>query len=455
MTDTMHETQDHASPSKSRVVAAAAIGNLVEWYDFALYAYSATVISTVFFPATDRTTALLSTLAVFGVSFVLRPVGGLVLGRLGDKVGRRRILSLSIVGMGACTVVMGLIPSYAAIGMAAPVLLVLTRLGQGFFSGGEYTGASTFLVEHAPANRRGLWAGISVASGTLPFAVAGFIVLAFTAMPTESYESWGWRIPFLIAGPLSLVGLYLRFKVEETPNFKALQQNEGTVSSPLRTVLVEHRRAVLMVMAIAGLNSVAMYTLTSYMPTYLKENVGTSAGLATVSNASVVVMVCILVPILGAVSDRVGRKRILLTGVGLLAVLAVPSFYILSSGAAGSPVIGQVLYALPFACLAAILSTVMCELFPTAVRYSGASAGYNLAYAIFGGTAPFVSQVLVDQTGSLVAPGFYVAVLALLVVPVALLLPETSRRRLEDSADVIIEKTDAGIGSSARQEGTK
>ncbi len=455
MTDTTHDPHQQKGPSKARVVAAAAIGNLVEWYDFALYAYSATVIAAVFFPSSDRTTALLSTLAVFGVSFVLRPVGGLVLGRLGDKVGRRRILSLSIVGMGICTVLMGLIPSYAAIGMAAPVLLVLTRLGQGFFSGGEYTGASTFLVEHAPDNRRGLWAGISVASGTLPFAVAGFIVLAFTAMPADSYESWGWRIPFLIAGPLSLVGLYLRFRVEETPNFKALQEQEATVSSPLKTVLGEHRRAVLMVIAVAGLNSVAMYTLTSYMPTYLKENVGISDGLATVSNASVVVMVCVLVPILGFISDNIGRKKVLGVGVVLLAGLAAPSFYVLSSGAPGSPILGQVLYALPFACIAAVLSTIMCEMFPTAVRYSGASTGYNLAYAVFGGTAPFVSQMLVDQTGSLVAPGFYVTILALLVIPVTVLLPETYKRRLADNAETIIEKTDHDTTTTPRKEAMK
>ncbi|MGW3472901.1 MFS transporter [Saccharopolyspora sp. NPDC000995] len=430
--DTSPAPQFTPIADKVRVLATASIGNLVEWYDFALYAYSASAISRAFFPQDNDTAALLSTLAVFGVSFLLRPLGGLVLGRIGDKVGRKNILSISVIGMGFCTVLMGLIPPYAAIGMLAPVLLVVTRLGQGFFSGGEYTGASTFLVEHAPPGRRGLWAGISVATGTLPFAFAGFVVMSFTAMPSAAYDSWGWRIPFLIAGPLSLIGFYLRLKAAETPQFRALEESGRKESAPLRTVLTKYRAAVLMIMAIAGLNSVAMYTLTSYMPTYLKKNVGTDATTATVTNSIVVVLVCVLVPLCGLLSDRIGRKKVLITGTVGLVVVAVPSFLILSSGASGAAILGQVIYILPFCCVAAILSTVMCELFPTAVRYSGASTGYNLAYAIFGGTAPFVGQFLVDQTGVLSAPGFYVAALALLVVPVALLVPETCRRSLSE-----------------------
>lgn len=329
------------APPRGRILASASIGNLVEWYDFALYAYSASAIANAFFPDGNRVGAVLSTLAVFGVSFVLRPVGGLVLGRVGDKVGRKNILSISVIGMGICTVLMGLIPTYATIGIIAPILLVVTRLGQGFFSGGEYTGAATFLVEHAPKNRRGLWAGISVATGTIPFAFAGFIVLAFTTMPDSAYDAYGWRIPFLIAGPLALVGLYLRLKVDETPQFKAMEASGRTESAPLKTVWVKHRRAVLMVMAIAGLNSVAMYTLTSYMPTYLQENVGVSAGTASVTNSLSVVLVCVLVPIYGRISDSIGRKKILITGAVGLVLLAVPSFMIMASDAAGTALVGQ------------------------------------------------------------------------------------------------------------------
>ncbi|UPK75182.1 MFS transporter [Nocardioidaceae bacterium SCSIO 66511] len=442
----MSSTDSSAAPSRARVVATASIGNLVEWYDFALYAYSASAISHAFFPDDNKTVALLSTLAVFGVSFLLRPLGGLVLGRYGDKYGRKNVLSISVLGMGVCTVLMGLIPTYAAIGLLAPALLVITRLGQGFFSGGEYTGASTFLVEHAPADRRGMWAGISVATGTVPFAFAGFIVLAFTTMPDSTYDAIGWRIPFLIAGPLALVGLYLRLKVAETPQFQNLEESGKKESAPLGTVFAEHRRAVLLVMAIAGLNSVAMYTLTSYMPTYLKENVGTSASTASATNAAVVVLVCVLIPFYGRLSDSIGRKKILLTGAVGVAVVAVPSFVLMSSGAPGAALYGQILYVLPFGCVAAILSTVMCELFPTAVRYSGASIGYNIAYAVFGGTAPFVAQLLVDQTGTLLAPGFYVGALAVLAIPVAVLLPETYRRSLGDDSP---EWPSAGADSAA------
>ncbi|MEO3749586.1 MFS transporter [Streptomyces sp. B6B3] len=414
-------------------MATASIGNLIEWYDFALYAYSASAISHAFFPDGDDTASLLGTLAVFGVSFLLRPVGGLVLGRIGDRVGRKNVLSVAVLGMGVCTVLMGLIPSYAAIGIAAPILLVLTRLGQGFFSGGEYTGASTFLVEYAPPNRRGQWAGISVATGTLPSAFAGFVVLAFSTMPDAAYDSWGWRLPFLIAGPFALVGLYLRLRVEDTPQFRALEQQDRKESAPLRTVLTQHRRAVLLVMAIAGLNSVASYTLTSYMPTHLKENVETGSTVAAVTNSAVVVVVCALIPVLGRLSDSIGRRKVLVTGAVGLVVLAVPAFLTLSSGSTAAAIAGQLMFALPFGCVAAVLSTVMCELFPTTVRYSGASIGYNIAYALFGGTAPFVGQFLVDRTDALSAPGWYVATLALLVLPVALIFPETYRSRLDDA----------------------
>ncbi|HEY3687903.1 MAG TPA: MFS transporter [Streptosporangiaceae bacterium] len=417
--------------NRARVLATASIGNLIEWFDFALYAYSASAISKAFFPGGDGTASLLGTLAVFGVSFLLRPVGGLVFGRMGDRAGRKNVLSVVVIGMGACTVLMGLIPSYATIGVAAPVLLVLTRLGQGLFSGGEYAGASTFLVEYAPENRRGMWAGISVATGTLPFAFAGFVVLAFTAMPAPAYDAYGWRLPFLIAGPVALIGLYLRLRMDDTPAFKAIEDGDRTEQAPLRTVLTRHRRAVLLVMAVAGLNAVASYMLTSYMPTFLKENAHTGATAAAVTNSLVVIMVCVLIPFFGRISDAIGRKKVLVAGAAGLVVLAGPAFLVLSHGSAGSAVLGQIMFALPFGCVAAVLSTVMCELFPTRVRYSGSAAGYNVAYAVFGGTAPFVGQLLVDRTGLLSAPGWYVAVLALLALPVALLLPETYRRRLD------------------------
>ena len=417
--------------TRARVLATASIGNLIEWFDFALYAYSASAISKAFFPEGDGTASLLGTLAVFGVSFLLRPLGGLVFGRMGDRVGRKNVLSIVVIGMGICTVLMGLIPPYATIGVAAPVLLVATRLGQGLFSGGEYAGASTFLVEYAPENRRGMWAGISVATGTLPFAFAGFVVLAFTAMPAPAYDSYGWRLPFLIAGPVALVGLYLRLRMDDTPAFQAIEDGDRKDHSPLKTVLTRHWRSVLLVMAVAGLNSVAMYMLTSYMPTYLEENTGAGASAAAVTNSLVVVLVCVLVPFLGRLSDAIGRRKVLLVGAAGLAVLAGPAFWVLSHGSVATAVLGQVIFILPFGCVAAVLSTVMCELFPTRVRYSGSAAGYNVAYAVFGGTAPFVGQLLVDRTGALSAPGWYVAVLALLVLPVALKLPETYRRRLD------------------------
>lgn len=422
-------TSPHADRRMAgRALAAAAIGNFVEWYDFAVYGYSAAVIAKVFFPSGHETAALLGSLAIFGVTFLLRPLGGIVLGRLGDRVGRRPVLSVTVLLMGLATALMGLLPSYAAIGLAAPLLLLLLRLAQGFFGGGEFSGASTYLVEYAPPNRRGLWATLSMATGVFPFAVCGIVILAVTtAMAPATYAGIGWRLPFLFALPLALAGLYLRLRIEETPAFREVQNVGAVESAPMTAVLRDHLRPVLLVFGISSLNAVGSYTVTSYMPTFLGTQAGMAPATALIASSIAVAVLAVLLPFAGRLGDRFGRRPLILTGTIGIILLAVPGYLVAGMGTLGAAVIGQLLMIVPLTGISAVLGPTMCELFPTNVRYSGSALGYNVAYACFGGTAPFVAQFLIGRTGTPIAPAFYLVFFGLVALIAVVKLPETSR----------------------------
>ncbi|MQA03793.1 MAG: MFS transporter [Streptosporangiales bacterium] len=418
-----------------KALVAASIGNFVEWYDFAVYGYSAAVIATTFFPAGNATVGLLGTLAIFGVTFFLRPLGGILLGRLGDRVGRRPVLSLTVLLMGIATALMGLLPTYASIGIAAPLLLLVLRLAQGFFGGGEFSGASTYLVEYAPPHRRGLWATLSMATGVFPFAICGLVVFGVSAsMSEQAYGAYGWRLPFLFALPLALVGLYLRMKIEETPEFRAVKEAGTVERSPMRTLLTHHRRAVLLVLAIASLNAVGSYTVTSYMPTFLTSHAHLSQATALIASSAAVAILACLLPIAGSIGDRVGRRPVIVVGTIGIVLLAVPGYLLAGQGGMLSALIGQLLMIVPLAGISAVLGPSMCELFPTHVRYSGSALGYNVAYALFGGTAPFVAQSLISRTETPIAPAFYLVVFGLVCLVAVLKLPETSRFSLATAA---------------------
>lgn len=424
----MPPTDPSARPAMARrALVAASIGNFVEWYDFAVYGYSALVIAAVFFPDSEGSAGLLATLAVFGVTFLLRPLGGAILGRLGDRVGRRAVLSLTVLGMGIATALMGLLPGYASIGVLAPIGLTLLRLTQGFFAGGEFSGASTYLVEYAPPHRRGLWAALSMATGVLPFGVCGLVILAMSVnMPGQTYEDFGWRLPFLLSLPFALIGLYLRLKIDETPAFREIQAQGTVEQAPLGTVLRDHKVGVLLVFTLASLNGVGSYTVTSYMPTFLQTYAELSQTAALVASSIAVITLAALLPLAGLLGDAIGRRRLILTGTIGVIVLAVPGYLIAGSGSIGTAMVGQLLMIVPLTGIAGALGPTMCELFPTQVRYSGSALGYNFAYAVFGGTAPFVAAFLITSTGSALAPAFYMIGFGLVGLVALRHLPETS-----------------------------
>ena len=423
-----------------RALAGVSAGNFVEWYDFAVYAYSATVIADLFFPEGDDTTALLGTLAVFGVTFLSRPAGGVYFGHLGDRIGRRNTLVIILLLMGGSTTLIGLLPTYDQIGMAAPILLTLLRLCQGFSGGGESSGGATFLSEYAPEGKRGMWSGISNSTQTIPFAVAAILVLGIsTWLDDPSYTGWGWRIPFLIAAPLALVGLFLRMRLDDTPVFRKLQEESSVAVAPIADVLRNYRREVAILIGIASLNAVAFYTMSSYFSTYLQEVVGLSASVALISNSVALLSYSVLIPIAGLVGDRMGRRRVITVGALSFVVIAVPGYLVAGTGGLGFAILGQLMLTIPLVTVASVVAVGQAELFPAAVRYTGAALGYNVAYAVFGGTAPFVGQLLVLTTDNRLAPAFYLMVLAALALIPIRALPETSKLSMMRSDNVSVD----------------
>jgi MHS family proline/betaine transporter-like MFS transporter len=411
-----------------KALAAGSVGNLVEWYDFAIYSASIPVVAKLFFPSGNETAALLSAFALYGVAFLTRPLGGIFWGHLGDKLGRRNVLATIVLLMGASTMAIGLLPTYPAAGLLAPILLALCRLLQGFSGGGEFTGATSFITEFAPAHRRGLYAATSATFTTLPAILGALTVLGFRlTMSAEAFSAWGWRIPFLIGGPLAVVGLIIRLTMDETPAFKHLAEHQELERAPLREAVGNHRRNILLVFAIASLSGLGAYTLGTYFITYLSVTIGVSPTTALLANSAALAVTVPLVPLIGLLGDRIGRKPLLFIGSAGFIVLSVPGFLLASQGSLPTAVLGQLLVALPWSFVVAAVVVTQVEIFPTRVRYSASSIGYNLAYMAFGGTAPLVAAGLVSLTGSNIAPALYLVAVAAVVFLVVFALPETSR----------------------------
>ncbi|ALE73549.1 MFS transporter [Pseudonocardia sp. EC080625-04] len=400
-----------------QVVGAAAAGNVLEWFDFALYGFFAVTIGQLFFPSTSPTASLLAALAVFGVAFIMRPLGGVVLGRLADRTGRRPALTLSVLLMGVSTTLIACLPSHATIGVAAPLLLVALRCVQGFSAGGEYAGATTYLLENAPSHRRGLWSSIISATSAIGVLLAGVVALGATAWLTEEQvTAWGWRLPFLLAAPLAVVGLYIRYRLDDTPVFQELEARDEVPQEPLRSL---GRSGI-------GRIGLGFYYLATYVVTHLTTVVGlgrTEALLLTIAGLAIYSLVC---PLAGMSGDRWGRRpTILLGGLGL-AVVAIPSFLLIGSGTPALILIGLTAFAMFEALANVMLGLLLVELFPARTRVSGSAIGFNLAQAAVGGPGPLVAATLAAGLGLAVAPAFYVVAVALLAtIALARYLPET------------------------------
>ena len=428
-----HVIDPPTAQTRRKVVMASFIGNFVEWFDYAAYGYLAAIIATVFFPETDKTTALLATFAVFAISFLVRPLGGVVWGHIGDKVGRKQALSLSILIMSGATFCIALLPSYGAVGVFAPILLLLVRVVQGFSASGEYAGASAFLVEYAPPNRRGLYASVVPASTASGLLLGSLIAALLTGVLSDGQMGdWGWRLPFLLAAPMGLIGRYIRLKLEDTPVFRALEKDDDVAAAPVLETIKKNRRPLIIALGAAVLNAVAFYVLLSYMPTYLSEELGFGASESFLATTIALATYIGFIFFTGMASDRFGRKRMLITASVLFIVLTVPAFALLDGASFLLVVIIQVVLGAVLTLNDGTLPSFLSELFPTRVRYTGFALSFNLANAIFGGTAPFVATLLIAWTGNDIAPAWYVVAAAVVSLCAVLASRETSREPLRD-----------------------
>ena len=432
---TIREARDqhrHAEPLViRRAVRGAAIGNTVEWFDFAIYGFLATYIADKFFPSGDETAALLNTFAIFAAAFFMRPLGGFFFGPLGDRIGRQKVLALVILLMSGSTFAIGLVPSYATIGVFAPLLLLFLRCLQGFSAGGEYGSGACFLAEYASDKHRGFVVSFLVWSVVVGFLLGSLTVTGLETVLSEgAMDSYGWRIPFLIAGVLGAVGLYIRLRLGDTPEFEALRDEGEVASSPLKEAVTTSWRPILQIAGLVVIHNVGFYIVFTFLPSYFTKTLGFTKTDAFVSITVASLVALILIPPLGALSDRIGRKPLLIAGSLAFAVFAYPLFLMLNTGSLAAAIAAH-------AGLAAIESVFVCaslaagaELFATRVRSSGYSIGYNVSVALFGGTAPYVATWLVARTGNDLAPAYYVIVAALVTLITVLTMRETARRPL-------------------------
>lgn len=431
--DDILEPTDTARPSaavRRRAIIACLVGNLFELFDFGVYGYFAVQIGRAIFPSHDPVVSILASFATYGVGFLMRPVGAAVLGSFGDRRGRKAALALTITLMALATGFTGLVPSYAAIGLWAPVLLVICRLLQGFSTGGEWGGATAFLVEYAPPGRRGLFGSLQqLSTGLAQLFAIGSALLLNSILSTPDLDAWGWRLPFLLGFILAPIGYYLRARVAESPEFVRTVDAGGVSQSPLRSALTIHRKAVLTCFGLTMVWTVGTYVYITFLPTFAIQTLGFTPRVALTATIIGSLTNSAIVPISGWLSDRVGRWPLIVSAAGFF-ILSIPLFHFAAAersfaSLAAVAVIAGVCLGLYNGAAPGLL----CALFPTQVRYTALSVGYNGAVMIFGGFAPFIATMLIQQTGSPIAPSYYVvfcAACSLLVLSLPLKAYRTS-----------------------------
>lgn len=411
-----------------RSIVVAALSTVVEWYDFTLYLYFSTVLARVFFgPGTE---GLVAALGGFAVAYLMRPVGAIVFGHVGDRRGRRPMLLLSMAVMSAAMLLTALVPTHVQIGPLAALLLILLRCVMGFSVGGEYTGVVAYLLESAPRARRGLVASLAAAASEVGALLAvGVSALTVSAMSNEDLESWGWRIPFLVGAALAGAVLLARSTMNESPDFER-QRAEGTIPRyPVLQALARQRAGVARGFAISALGSITYYVGITYVPAFL-----TSAGSASESESlwlsTLAALAVILVtPAVGLLSDRIGRKPVLLGLAALSALLPAAMFALMANGSTGEALVGAVVLALVAGGVSAVGAVATAEQFTGEARVSGLALGATIATAIFGGLTPWLAQRLIGETGRAEIPGLMIALVALCVAPVFLTMKETRPAR--------------------------
>ncbi|OZD00329.1 MFS transporter [Rhodococcus sp. 06-221-2] len=397
----------------SKVATSVVLGTTIEWYDFMLYgAAAATVFGPLFFPDADAFSAALLSFSTFAVGFAARPLGGIIFGHFGDRVGRKKMLVLSLTMMGVATVLMGLIPSYESIGIAAPLLLVVLRVVQGFGVGGEWGGAVLTAIEHAPPSKRAFYGSlpqVGVPAGLLASTLA---FLAVSQLPEDQFLSWGWRIPFLASAILVAIGMYIRLNVEETPAFKQVSHDDSRVRIPALVAITQYPRQIgLTVLLVAG-SGVYFYTITTYSLSYATttEHLTRTEMLSAQLTAAAVMVGALL--FFGKHAERLGLARMIGWGLALLAVWVFPVFWAIETGSAALTTLAFAIHGVIFAVSYAPLSTFVAQHFAPHVRFSASSISFQTGVLLGGAIAPMIATALVDATGTIYAVCLYAALAA-------------------------------------------
>ncbi|MDY4677903.1 MAG: MFS transporter [Bifidobacterium tsurumiense] len=449
-----------------KAIVGSVVGNLMEWYDVGVYGYVAVILGKVFLPDVEGHIQNLFSLGVFAVTFIARPLGGIILGQLGDRLGRKEVLAFTLLMMAGATFLIGVLPTYAAVGVIAPILLILLKLIQGFSTGGEYAGATTFITEYAPDKKRGFYASLLDWGSYIGFAIGAAFVSVLQLNVSDAFmESWGWRIPFMVALPLGVIALLFRSRIEDTPAFVEAQANEGdaTKSDPvpavgevedairlgeeepqgLKGLVRNYWRELLTAFVLVAAANTTAYALTSYMPTYLSTTLDYDPVHGNLLTLPVLVLLAFMVPLSGWISDHVGRRTVLFAGSISAIVLAVPSFLLMAHGAIWSTLLGLFLLAIPVALYVGNLASSLPALFPTSSRYGGMGIAYNAAVAIFGGTAGFIMEALVTATGIALAPAFWVIATSAAGFVAVIFLKESARQPLPGSMPSVATEEEA------------
>ena len=426
------ETKSKNEPINIRSLLAGFVGNILEWYDFTVYGYFATVIGALFFPSEDKIASLLAAFGVFAAGYLMRPLGGVLFGIMGDKLGRQKALSMSILLMAIPTTLLGCLPTHDQWGWASAASLVFIRLLQGISVGGEFTGSISFLVEKAPGGKRGFygsWTTFGVMGGMLLGSGVGALVTS--VLTSEQIHQYGWRIPFLLGFLVGILGLYLRKNMAQDDTIEKLKREGSLSPSPLKELWAEHRHTAIKLIFFNWGFAVSVYLVFIYLTSYLHSFLGVPMHLALSANTIAMVFLMCAIPFMGRLSDRIGRKPLLLTALAGFTLLSFPLLGLLFKTTFSAILSSLMVFALMESVLQGVAPAAMAEMFPARIRYTGLSVSYNIAMALFGGTAPLVATSLIKISGgNHWMPSFYLSVSAFIALIAVSRFKETFRQPL-------------------------
>lgn len=419
----------------TRVLIASLVGSSIEWFDYFLYGtVAALAFNQLFFPAEDPTVGTMLAFASFALSFFIRPFGGIIFSHIGDKIGRKQTLVLTLSLMGGATVLMGLLPTYQAIGIAAPVLMVLLRLVQGLGIGGEWGGAMLLAVEYAPKEKRGFFGSVPQMGVTIGMLLATLALTVMTMLPEEQFLSWGWRVPFVLSAGLVFLGLWIRKGIDETPSFKKNQAEGKVVAVPLLETLKHHKREVWIAVGAKFVETAPFYIMSTFIVFYATKQLAFSR--TEVLNAVTVatIVTTLLIPVMGMLSDKIGRKKVYTGGVLLMMTYAFPYFWILEQQSFTALLLATVLgLGIIWAPTTAVLGTMFSEIFKSNVRYTGITLGYQIGAALAGGTAPLLATFLLKTfEGSYVPIAVYIILTGIISLAAVRAAADYSGKPLDD-----------------------